>query len=381
MKNFTIPIIVFAALLMVILPVTSPAQDKKDARDNRDKAQQQMIELSKTDHHHQLLSSLAGVWNFTGKHLPPDPAKKPVEFKGTAERKAIMDGRYFIFETTGEALKMPWSDGKEVVYKDMIIEGYDNKQQKFVRAMIDNHWSTGITASEGLYDSTANTITYEFDTAAKGMKTKVQTRVKILDNDHYTVEIYLVNGDRSIKRTEINYTRKDAGSQKGIITPGEYHRMLARSNGKWAGKATVWLSPNAPPVDGGTSMLVNKMTADGLYQVSEIVGDPPAGTGKPWTGVRITGYDSERKVFTRAMIGDGNAAGAVSMEGRWDEATRSITMPFIKTDAATGRQRNLKEVYKIVDDNTEILEIYATDEKTGGNFKVLEVEWTRKLQN
>jgi Protein of unknown function (DUF1579) len=157
--------------------------------------------------------------------------------------------------------------------------------------------------------------------------------------------------------------------------PGEFHKMLARSNGVWMGKGTLRFSPDAQPVDGGTSMLTNTMAMGGLYQVSEIKGNP--GMGKPWTGLRITGYDSERKVFTRAMIGDGASAGGVAMEGTWDEATKSITMPFRTFDPSTGKERNLKEVYKIIDENTEVLEIYGTDPKTNKEFIILNVQWTR----
>jgi len=75
------------------------------------------------------------------------------------------------------------------------------------------------------------------------------------------------------------------------------------------------------------------------------------------------------------MIGDGN--GGVAMEGAWDEATKSITMPFRQVDRSTGKLRSLKEVYKIVDENTEILEIYDIYPKTEKEFKVLNIIWTR----
>jgi Protein of unknown function (DUF1579) len=160
--------------------------------------------------------------------------------------------------------------------------------------------------------------------------------------------------------------------------PGEYHKMLARSNGTWTGEGTIQFASDAPPVYAGTSILINSMAMDGLYQVSEIKGNTTPGTGKPWTGLRITGYDNERKVFTRAMIGDGTSAGGVAMEGIWDEAGKSITMPFKKTDPSTGKEHNLKEVYRIIDENTEVLEIYSTDPKTNKEFKMLNIKWTRK---
>lgn len=160
--------------------------------------------------------------------------------------------------------------------------------------------------------------------------------------------------------------------------PGDLHKMLARSNGTWIGEATIQFSADALPVSGGTSILINTMAVDGLYQVSEIKGNTTPGTGKPWTGLRITGYDQARKVFTRAMIGDGESAGGVAMEGSWDEKTQSITMPFRKVDPSTGKERNLKEVYKIIDENTEVLEIYGIDQKTKKEFRLLHVKWKRK---
>jgi acetyl esterase/lipase len=111
-------------------------------------------ELSRTGENHKLLAKLAGTWAYTGKHFPAHaaPSAKIPEFKGTLVRSEIWEGRYFISETTGEKLSMPWADGREVVYKDMMMEGYDNGKMKFVRAIIDNHFDTGILLFEGTYD-------------------------------------------------------------------------------------------------------------------------------------------------------------------------------------------------------------------------------------
>lgn len=173
--------------------------------------------------------------------------------------------------------------------------------------------------------------------------------------------LFACNNDKAIKQNEAS---------------DKFHKMLARSNGTWVGEGTMQFSPDAPPVDAGTSILINTMAMDGLYQVSEIKGNP--GQGKPWTGLRITGYDNDRKVFTRAMIGDGKSSGGVGMEGPWDETTQSMTMPFKKYDPSTGKDRDLKEVYKIIDSDTEVLEIYGIDQETGKEFKVLNIKWTRK---
>src|SRR6266513_2629662 len=55
----------------------------------------QMLEMSKLNENHKLLSSLDGNWDYTIKFwMNPDPNAKPQESKGTAVRKSMMGGRY-----------------------------------------------------------------------------------------------------------------------------------------------------------------------------------------------------------------------------------------------------------------------------------------------
>jgi hypothetical protein len=217
MKKLVIASKAFAVLVFTATTgMSSFAQNQKDSSvtasgtsASKDEVQKQMIELTKTGENHKLLSAIAGTWAFTGKHFPPDPNMKPIEFSGTFERKAIMDGRYFISETTsGKKIIMPWSDGKEVTYKDLTIESYDNVKKKFVNAFIDNHWDSGILTTEGSYDSATKTITYEGIETTPREKRKLRLLVKIISNDHYMVEVYRSSGgDQERKNTEVNYTR------------------------------------------------------------------------------------------------------------------------------------------------------------------------------
>ena len=55
----------------------------------------QMMEMSKLNENHKLLTDLDGNWNYTIKMwMNPDPNAKPQESKGTATRKSVMGGRY-----------------------------------------------------------------------------------------------------------------------------------------------------------------------------------------------------------------------------------------------------------------------------------------------
>lgn len=198
-------------IVLALITIPALAQNKIDSTANKDEMRNQRIELSKTGKNHKLLASFIGRWTFTGKHFLPDTTLKPlVEFEGISEVKATLDERYFIFETTGVKLVMPWSNGQEITAKDMTIQGYDNIKKKFVTATIANHWETGIYTTEGTYDSTTKTFTYdgEFASAAiSGKMRKIHMLVKIIDNDHYYGERYNSRDGKVIGITKINFTR------------------------------------------------------------------------------------------------------------------------------------------------------------------------------
>ena len=76
-------------------------------------------------------------------------------------------------------MKMPGADGKmkDMQFKGMGIEGYDNVKKKFVGSWIDN-MGTGIMMSEGTYDPATKTFTYTTDEEMMpGMKTKIRELV------------------------------------------------------------------------------------------------------------------------------------------------------------------------------------------------------------
>src|SRR5437588_9335257 len=123
--------------------------------------------------------------------MNPDPNAKPAESKGTAVRKSIMDGRFSIMDVTGK-MEMPGPDGKkkEMTFKGMGVEGYDNVKKKFVGSWIDN-MGTGIAFSEGTYDPATKTFTYTSEMEpVPGMKTQVRELLKIADNDHMIFKWY-----------------------------------------------------------------------------------------------------------------------------------------------------------------------------------------------
>lgn len=192
------------ATASVTAPAATTAQQPNEAE-----MMKQMMELGKTGENHKLLASLAGTWTYSVKMwMNPDPKAPPTSSTGTGVRKAIMGGRFFTFEVTGK-MKMPGADGKmkDMEFKGMAIEGYDNAKKKFVATWCDN-MGTGIFLSEGSYDAASKTFTYTGEAEMMpGMKTKVREVMKVVDNDHHNFEYYEDRGQGEMKSMEIAYTR------------------------------------------------------------------------------------------------------------------------------------------------------------------------------
>ena len=169
-----------------------------------------MMELSKLNENHKLLASMAGSWtNVVKMWMNPDPSAAPTTSTGTAVRKPVMGGRYFEGDFTGK-ISMPGPDGKmkDMDFKGMSLEGYDNMKKKFFGTWVDN-MGTGVMMMEGDYDPATKTFTYTAEEEMMpGMKTKVREVVKIVDANHHTLEWYEDRGGKEVKTMEINYTRK-----------------------------------------------------------------------------------------------------------------------------------------------------------------------------
>jgi hypothetical protein len=223
MKTFSLLItILFATVIATFSfaqsPATSPATASGSSaaqpatatgQPNPQEMMKQMMELSKLNENHKLLADMDGNWNYAIKFwMNPDPNAPPQQSKGTATRKSIMGGRYCVMDVSGK-MQMPGADGKmkDMQFKGMGLEGYDNVKQKFVASWIDN-MSTGIQFSEGTYDPATKTLTYTSEIEMMpGMKTPVREALKVTDKDHMMLEWYENRGGQEKKTMEINYTR------------------------------------------------------------------------------------------------------------------------------------------------------------------------------
>lgn len=156
------------------------------------------------------------------------------------------------------------------------------------------------------------------------------------------------------------------------MTPGDVHKMMAKWDGTWNGEVTMWMYPGAPEQK-STSTSVNKMIMNGLYQESNHSGDM---MGMPFSGKSTTAYDNHRKEFISTWI-DNMGSGIMIMKGAWDEATKTINLKGRMVDPGTKQDTDVRETFKIIDDNTQEMEMFVMM-PDGKEFKTMNIKYTRK---
>ena len=156
------------------------------------------------------------------------------------------------------------------------------------------------------------------------------------------------------------------------MTPGSAHKMLAKSDGEWNEEMTMWMQPGAEPVK-SKATAVNKMILGGRYQQTTHKGDV---MGMPFEGMGLTGFDNIKKMYVSTWV-DNMGTGMMYSEGKWDEATKSVEFKGTVVDPMSGKELKVRQVMKIVDDNTETMEMYTTVD--GKEFKTMEIKMTRKM--
>jgi hypothetical protein len=157
---------------------------------------------------------------------------------------------------------------------------------------------------------------------------------------------------------------------EAYMKPGDVHKMLAKSDGKWKEDITTWMAPGQPPAK-STGSCVNKMIMGGRYQQSNHTGKM---MGMPFEGQSTLGWDNAKKMLVSTWI-DNMGTGIMHMEGTWDDATKSATFKGKCTDPVTGKEMDVKEIFTIVNDNSQKMEMFMMHE--GQEMKTMEIVFTR----
>jgi uncharacterized protein DUF1579 len=154
-------------------------------------------------------------------------------------------------------------------------------------------------------------------------------------------------------------------------TPGDIHKMMAKSAGGWTCAVSMWTAPGAQPMN-STTEAKNEMILGGRYLQQTNTG---SFMGQPFTGVSTTGYDNAKKLFVNTWI-DNMGTGIMYLTGTWDAASNSVIFTGNEVDPASGKDIPVKETLKFVDDNHQEMAMYMT--AGGQEFKSMEIKMVRK---
>ncbi len=156
------------------------------------------------------------------------------------------------------------------------------------------------------------------------------------------------------------------------MTPGDMQKMMASWDGTWDAEISSYDKPGAPPTT-STGTTVNKTVLDGRYQESVHSGTM---MGMPFEGHGTLAFDNAKKMFISTWI-DNMGSGIMMMEGPWDAATQSMTLKGNSYNPAMGKNCDFREVFTVVDDNTQHMEMYGPG-PDGKEAKMIEIKFTRK---
>lgn len=166
---------------------------------------------------------------------------------------------------------------------------------------------------------------------------------------------------------------QDESMQKWMayMTPGAEHQKLAKLNGNWTYTSKMWMDPKAEPqTTQGTATC--EMLLDGRYSQMKVNGNI---MGMPFNGISLTSFDNGKKIWLTTWI-DNMGTGIMYGEGKWDEASKTITFTGKMYDPMVGKDIDYKETMKFIDDNTMGMEMFTVVDSK--DIKNMEITYTRK---
>ena len=157
-------------------------------------------------------------------------------------------------------------------------------------------------------------------------------------------------------------------------TPGKNHEYLAKGHGKWDGKSTMWMSPDAPAMTSDVTATVTSLM-DGRFTKCEHSGEMP-GMG-PYHSFGLYGFDNLADKFTCIWL-DNHGTGMMNGVGELSKDGKTLTWNFNYICPLTKKPAVMREIETITGENTKTLEMFGSDPKSGKEFKMLSIALTRK---
>jgi hypothetical protein len=169
------------------------------------------------------------------------------------------------------------------------------------------------------------------------------------------------------------WTEADMAACMAAMTPGPQHKHLAKAVGTWTGKSKMWMSEGAEAFASECSSSCESLM-DGRFTAVEVQSVTPMG---PFSGYGIYGFDNVSQKFQSTWI-DNCGTGLASGTGELSPDGKTMTWVYTYNCPLNKKPTTMRQVETWTGDNALTMEMYAPDPKTGKEYKVLEVAYTRK---
>lgn len=165
-------------------------------------------------------------------------------------------------------------------------------------------------------------------------------------------------------------TKEEIKIWEKYATPGEMHKILSLQDGVWVTYTTLWMSPDAKPME-IKGYVKNEMILGDRYQSSVFKADM---MGMPFEGRSTVGFDNSTETFKSVWI-DNSGTGIMVTEGKLDPKKMVLQMHGTTVDPITGKEIKVREEMYFESEKSHRLEMYMN--YGDKEFKSMEVVYTK----
>ncbi|MCK4660971.1 MAG: DUF1579 domain-containing protein [Phycisphaerae bacterium] len=157
--------------------------------------------------------------------------------------------------------------------------------------------------------------------------------------------------------------------------PGEHHKLLRKMAGSWDMAIKYRMTAGDAAVE-SKGVAERKWILGNRFLLEEFDGGNLA---LPFQGLAIYGYDAFEQKYTSVWV-DTTSTSITTNLGTCRDDCKVITFVGQHGDPWTGIKKRSRGVTRLIDENQHVLELYEPG-SDGKEFKVLEIVYTRRMEN
>lgn len=155
---------------------------------------------------------------------------------------------------------------------------------------------------------------------------------------------------------------------------GKMHEFLGKQVGVWQGENQMWMAPGAPPMKSNCTSTITSIMG-GRYTKADVAGEIP-GMG-PFMGMGITGFDNVSQKFVGSWI-DNHGTGIMNGVGELSKDGKTLSWNYTCNCPITKKSTVMRQIETYPDANTMTLEMFATDPKSGKEYKCMQIDFSKR---